>query len=186
MPFANLFMNEPNDLHEVGVEGTKGLVNIDQHDVFPAFKYPGYAKLHSAWNTQWQKWKTAPFNSRLFEHANSNLGSYMMDTYWLLSVIERAKSTDPEKMVKIWEGDTFRFANGKVVKMRPCDHKAIQIFTVSEYVPPDKQKDIFQYSTLLLVQGLFFLRHRRRHSGRQDAPLNGSETRPLQGKIGLG
>ena len=143
LPFANLFMNEPNSLHEVGVEGTKGLVNIDQHDVSPAFKQRGYAKLYTAWHTQWQKWKTAPFNSRLFEHANSNLGSYMMDTYWLLSVMERAKSTDPEKIVKVWEGDTYRFANGKVVKMRTCDHKAIQDFTVSEYVPPEQQKASF-------------------------------------------
>jgi hypothetical protein len=80
----------------------------------------------------------------------------MMDTYWLLSVIERAKSTDPEKMVKIWEGDTFRFANGKVVKMRPCDHKAIQNFTVSEYVPPDKQKVSFNIPPYYWYKGCSF------------------------------
>ena len=143
LPFANLFMNEPNELHEVGVEGTKGLVNIDQHDVAPAFKYPGYDKFHKAWNGQWLKWKTLPFNSRVFEHDSSNLGSYTMQMYWLLSVIERAKSTDPEKIIKVWENDTYRFANGKVVKMRACDHKAMQNMLVTEYVPPEQQKVSF-------------------------------------------
>ena len=63
--------------------------------------------------------------------------------YWLLSVIERAKSTDPEKIIKVWEGDTYRFANGKIVKMRACDHKAIQNLLVTEYVPPEQQKASF-------------------------------------------
>ena len=144
LPFANLFMNEPNELHQVGVEGTAGLVNIDQHDVTPAFKYPGYDKFHKAWNTQWQtKWKAQPFNGRVFEHGNSNLGSYTMQMYWLLSVIERAKSTNADKIIKVWEGDTYRFANGKVIKMRACDHKAVQNLLVTEYVPPEQQKASF-------------------------------------------
>ena len=28
----------------------------------------------------------------------------MMQTYWLLSVVERAKSVDPEKVISVWEG----------------------------------------------------------------------------------
>ena len=156
LPFANLFMNEPNELHEVGVAGTKGLVNIDQHDVFPAFKDPGYAKLHKAWNDQWKKWQKPPYNGRLYEHANSNLGSYMMAGYWLFSVIERAGSTDPEKIIKVWEGDTYRFANGKVVKMRACDHKAIQNFTVSEFVPPEQQKVSYNIPPYYWFKGCSF------------------------------
>lgn len=140
LPFANLFMNEPNELHDVGIEGTKGLVNIDQQDTFPVFKDPGRAKLHKAWHDQWKTWKTKPFNTHLFEHAVSNLGAYMMHTYWLLSVIERAKSVKAEEIVKVWEGDTYRYANGKVVKMRACDHKAIQDLLVSEFVGPEEQK----------------------------------------------
>ena len=140
LPFANIFMNEPNELHDVGIEGTKGLVNIDQHDVVPAFQNPDYIKLHQTWHDQWKKFKTSPFNTRLFEHLNSSQGSFMMDAYWLLSVIERAQSTDPEKIIKVWENDSYRFANGKIAKMRACDHKAIQDFTVVEYVPPEQQK----------------------------------------------
>jgi hypothetical protein len=40
----------------------------------------------------------------------------------------------------VWEGDSYRFANGKIIKMRACDHKAIQDFSVNEYVPPKEQK----------------------------------------------
>jgi len=60
-----------------------------------------------------------------------------------MSVIERAGSTDPEKIIKVWEGDVFQFANGQIVKMRACDHKVISELTVTELVPPDQQKQSF-------------------------------------------
>lgn len=72
--------------------------------------------------------------------AAGNGASLAMGTYWLLSVMERAKSTDPEKIIKLWEGDSYRYVNGKVVKMRACDHKAIMDLGVSDYVPPEQQK----------------------------------------------
>ena len=140
LPFANLYMNIANELHDIGVQGTKGLVNIDSHDAFPAFKHPGYAKFYKAWNSAWNKWKKEPYNSKIFEHDMGPVGQYTLAGYWLLSVIERTQSTDPEKIIKVWEGDTYQYANGKVVKMRACDHKAIQNLTVSEYVPPEQQK----------------------------------------------
>ena len=142
LPFANNFMTEPNMLTEVGVEGTKGLVNLNQYDMPYPFKfYPPYAKFFRAWHTQWEnKWKTVPYNSRLFSMGTGDIGTYRDAIYWLLSVIERAKSTDPEKIIKVWEGDTYRMANGKVVKMRACDHKPVQDLSVTEYVPPEEQK----------------------------------------------
>jgi branched-chain amino acid transport system substrate-binding protein len=153
LPIANIFLNEPNELHEVGVEGTKGLVNLDQQETAPSFKDPGRAKLHRVWHDQWKKWKVAPFNSKLFEQGTSNMGAYTMYAYWMLSVIERAKSTDPEKIVKIWEGDTYRMANGKIVKMRACDHKSIQDLLVTEFVPPEQQKVSFNIPPYYWFQG---------------------------------
>ncbi len=142
LPFANLFMDEPNFLHEVGVEGTKGLVHIDVYDMPYAFKnYPPSIKYYKVWNNLWRtKWKTAPFNSHLFEHGTGAIGLYSAQAYWLFSVIERAGSMDPEKIIKVWEGDTYRMVNGKVVKMRACDHKTVQDFGITEFVPPDQQK----------------------------------------------
>ncbi|MDP2853184.1 MAG: ABC transporter substrate-binding protein [Smithellaceae bacterium] len=143
IPFANLYMNGANELNDVGVEGTKGLVHICYYDVAPFFKHPGSDKFYKSWNDQWKKWKTPPFNSATYEHLNEFLGGFALGPYWLFSVIERARSTDPEKIIKIWEGDTYRFANGRVLKMRACDHKAIQNLTVKEFVAPDEQKVSF-------------------------------------------
>ncbi len=139
LPFANLFINEPISLTEVGIEGTKGLIHIDIYDTPSPFKYyPPTIKYYKAWNNLWKtKWKTPPYNSVLFQHGG---GLYADQTYWLFSVIERARSTDPEKILQVWEGDTYRFPNGKIVKMRACDHKTIADLNVDEYVPPEQQK----------------------------------------------
>ncbi len=143
IPFANLYMNGANELNEVGVEGSKGLVHICYHDVVPFFKYPGYDKFYKAWHDQWKTWKTKPYNSPTFEHIGEFNGAFAVGPYWLFSVLERARSLDPEKIIKVWEGDTYRYANGRVLKMRACDHKAIQNLTVKEFVPPNEQKASF-------------------------------------------
>lgn len=155
LPFAHIFMDEPNFLHEVGVEGTKGLTQISQYGAEnPAFKTPEQIKYYKTWNDLWKtKWKTAPFNSRLFEHGTGNIGSYIEQTYWLLNVIARAQSTDPEKVIAVWEGDSYRFTNGKVLSMRACDHKAIQDLHVFEFVPPDLQKVSFNIPPYYWFQG---------------------------------
>ncbi len=140
LPFANCYMDIPSLLVEVGVEGSRGLVHINQlRHGNPWFRTPEQIKFYKTWTNQWKTWK-APFNSAYYRHGIGNTGAWTMHSYWLLSVIERAKSTDPEKIIKVWEGDTYRYLNGKVVKMRACDHKVIQDLGVSEAVPPDQQK----------------------------------------------
>jgi len=142
LPVANIYVDDPNTLNEIGVEGTKGLVNVSSFwTANPQFKQPGYVKMYKAWNGLWKnKWKTPPYNGKLFEHYFGNFGSWTGVTYWLMNVIERAKSTDAEKIIAVWENDTYRYMNGKVVKMRACDHKIIQDLAVSEYVPWEQQK----------------------------------------------
>jgi ABC-type branched-subunit amino acid transport system substrate-binding protein len=143
LPFAHTFLDEPNFLHEVGIEGTKGLLQIGQYATTnPNFKNAGQIMAYRAWNNLWKNKWTKPFNTYTFKHGpgGGNLGSYMMQTYWLLSVIERAGSTDPEKIIKTWEGDTYQLLNGKVMTMRAKDHKAIQDLHAIEYVPPEEQK----------------------------------------------
>jgi ABC-type branched-subunit amino acid transport system substrate-binding protein len=144
LPIANTFLDEPNMLHAVGVEGTQGLLNISQYGAEnPAFKTPGQIKAYKEWNNLWKNKWTEPWNTPLFKHPSGNIGSYTQQTYWLLSVIERAGSTDPEKIIKTWEGDAFRMMNGKVVTMRASDHKVIQNLHAVEYVPPEEQKQSF-------------------------------------------
>ena len=141
LPFAHTFLDEPNFLHEVGVEGTKGNLQISQYGApNPAFKNAGQVMFYKAWNNLWHnKWKE-PFTTRLWEHGTGNIGSYMQQTYWYLSVLARAGSTDPEKIIRTWEGDSYQFVNGKVITMRAVDHKAIQDLHAAEYVPPEEQK----------------------------------------------
>ena len=145
IPFANIYMDTPDFLHEVGVEGTKGLTNLSTWlTANPQFKEPGYIKMYQTWNGLWKnKWKTPPFNGRTFEVYTGNWGSWTNVTYWLMSVIERAKTMDPEKIISIWENDSFKFVNGKVVKMRACDHKIVQDLAIIEFVPWEQQKASF-------------------------------------------
>ncbi|NLX51472.1 MAG: ABC transporter substrate-binding protein [Deltaproteobacteria bacterium] len=142
LPIANVYFDDPNMLNEVGVEGTKGLVNISSFWIAnPQFKTPGYTKAYKAWNNLWKTtWKTQPYNGKLFEHYFGNFGSWTNETYWLFSVIERAKSTDPEKIIAVWENDTYKYINGRVVKMRACDHKVVQDLSIVEFVPWEQQK----------------------------------------------
>jgi branched-chain amino acid transport system substrate-binding protein len=144
LPFAQGYLNDVITLEQVGVEGTQGLVETNQYDTDnPFFKTPEQIKYYKTWNNLWKTKWAAPFNTVAYEHPAGNIGSYVMQTYWLLSVIERAGSTDPEKIIKTWEGDTYQYVNGKVVKMRACDHKVIQDLSVNIYVPPDQQKVSF-------------------------------------------
>jgi branched-chain amino acid transport system substrate-binding protein len=141
IPFANLFMDEPTSLVETGIEGTKGLMNIKHFEkAGPTFSNPTVTKYFKTWNEAWKRQTTSPYNTVIFKWPWGTFGHWSQQFYWLLSVIERAKSTDPEKIIKVWEGDTYKYVNGRLIKMRACDHKAIQGFRVAEYVPPAEQK----------------------------------------------
>ncbi len=141
LPFANIYVDEPNYLNETGVENTKGLTNISAYyDTTPFFKTKEHIKFYNTWKEQQAKWKTLPYSSIAFQHFTANAAAWVMTTYWAMSVLERAQSTDPEKIIKVWENDSFEYINGKVVKMRACDHKVMMDLGVTEYVPPDQQK----------------------------------------------
>lgn len=139
--FSGVFMDDPISFNEIGVEGTEGTVFITQYGrQNPGFRTKEEIRYSKMWNDLWKtKWQS-PYTAVMYEWPLGNIGHYAEQTMWLLSVIERAGSTNAEKVIKVWEGDTYRFLNGKVVKMRACDHKVIQDFHVYEYVRPEKQK----------------------------------------------
>ena len=154
LPFADIFMDEPRFLTEVGVEGTKGLINLAQYgNGNPAFKNDDQIKLYNAWHDLWKnKWKE-PYNTVLYTHAAGNIGAYIGSTYWLLSVVARAGSTDPEKIIKVWEGDTYQLPTGQILEMRACDHKQITPLSVNEFVPPAEQKQSFNIPPYYWFEG---------------------------------
>lgn len=144
LPIANIFINDPMTLAEVGIDGGTGLVNISQAGTGnPVFKTDDYINYYKSWNNLWKnKWK-APYNSIFYQHPLGNMSVYIASIYWTFSVMERAQSSDPEKIIKIWEGDSYQLPNGKVVTMRACDHKMITALHAYEFVPPAGQKQAF-------------------------------------------
>jgi len=99
---------------------------------------------------------TPSCNSRIMAYPEGQNGSSIMQFYWLFSVIERAKSTDPEKIIKIRENDSFQTINGKILAMRSCDHKVIQDLVVTEFVPPKQQKVSYNISPYYWHTDCFF------------------------------
>jgi len=143
LPFANIWMTDANLQHDLGRDGGTNWVHVGPYHSPVPFS-AGYTKMFTAWRDQWQNCKTVPFNSHSFQYISAGVGgSWMMQTYWLLNIIERAKTTNADKIVELWEGDTYLQANGKVIKMRACDHKAIQDLSAEVYGPPEKQKATF-------------------------------------------
>lgn len=144
MPFAIVLAGDPSTLKNIGVEGTKGLVVLTQGNAGnPYFKSAGEIKFFKTWNELWKnKWKGF-YGSPLWENPFIRLVIYQDQVYWAMSVLERTGSTEPEKIIKVWEGDIFQFANGGVAQMRACDHKAIHQLQISEFVLPEQQKQCF-------------------------------------------
>ncbi len=144
LPFANVFINDPVTLAEVGPKGGTGLVNITQAGTGnPVFKSEEYIKYYKSWNNLWRnKWK-APYDKAIYQHPLGNMSIYLASVYWAASVLERAKTTNPEKIIEIWEGDSYQMPNGKLITMRACDHKMITALHSYEFVPPEQQKQAF-------------------------------------------
>ena len=67
--------------------------------------------------------------------------------------IETVAEETPEKIIKVWEGDSYQMANGKVISMRACDHKAIQSLHAVEFVPPEQQKASFNIEPYYWYKG---------------------------------
>jgi len=141
IPLAGNYLDDVNTLVQVGVEGSKGLMLVKPYEkTGPAFTDPGMIRFYQTWNDQWKNVWKAPYNAPLYKYPWGAWGAWVQNFYWTLSVIERAKSTDPEKIIKVCEGDTYRMVTGRLIQMRACDHKAIQGFRVGEFVPPAEQK----------------------------------------------
>ena len=140
LPFIHLFLEDPVFLSEIGVEKSKGLMKVAQFSQSEeALKNPAYVNYLNSWKNQWKTW-AAPYNTLTFKWpTGAIMGMPGQATYWLMDVIERAGSTDPEKIIKVWEGDSYQMVNGQVVQMRAKDHKAFGDLSIVEYVSPKDQ-----------------------------------------------
>jgi branched-chain amino acid transport system substrate-binding protein len=149
IPFMGMYLDDPNAAKEIGIEGTKGIFNINYFAYgSPVFKTEYDKQIYNVMHELWKKWK-APYNGIGYEHGCV----YSNAIWWIMSVIERAKSTSPDAIIKVWEGDTYQYVTGKIVKMRACDHKMVQDLSVGEFVPPAEQKTYWNIPPHYAYQG---------------------------------
>jgi ABC-type branched-subunit amino acid transport system substrate-binding protein len=153
LPFANVYMDNQNFLNEVGVEGTKGLMNISPYSVpNPYFKSKEEIKFYNTWLNLWKtKWKTPPFNTIAYQHATASGAVWLMQTYWLFSGVERAQSIDPEKIIKSMGKRhlSFRQRQGdQDARLRPQGGSGSRGRRIRA---ARRAKSLLQHSSLLLV-----------------------------------
>jgi len=128
-PVAGIYVDYIAGIAAVGGEGGKGIVNAFHH--IPCFKSPANDRFNALWNAQSQKWK-APYDNPTYTWPIAGVGGSAIQFYWLFDVVQRAGSTDPEKIIATWEGDTYTTVTGQVRHMRTCDHQAIMDLYVTQ------------------------------------------------------
>ena len=140
-PFCPDLHNQSKSLDPTRGRGHQGFdAGLALYNSHSLLQEPGpKSSIHKIWKAAYDRFKP-PYNDLLYSQGWVPLS---MEIYWLLSVIERAGSVDPEKIIKVWEGDSYEYVNGQVVTMRACDHTLITDFTIVEYVPPAQQKVSF-------------------------------------------
>lgn len=128
-----MYTDDPNVLAPVGIKGITGLVN--QKDFLIGFDTPEHAKWLNDWHESWKNWDK-PYETPIYQWNTQTLGQVIEDLYWLFDVVERAGTTDSEKIIDIWEGDEYKSIL-RVRTMRACDHQAVNDTFVAEFVHPN-------------------------------------------------
>ncbi|MCK9276179.1 MAG: ABC transporter substrate-binding protein [Syntrophales bacterium] len=137
LPIANIYVDTPAQMIAVGVEGGVGMVNLQDYHM--TLGTPEMEKFIDIWHNSWKNW-TDPYDTHMWEWPISSCPKTIILTYWLWDVVERAASTDPEKVIATWEGDTYKSLCGEV-HMRACDHQVVRDVYVAEYEFPNRFYD---------------------------------------------
>jgi len=136
-PIANIYVTNPDSYKIVGTDGSKNLITGYSWMSGDSPQTQAQLKLMEAWHKQWLKWKD-PYNKLLYKWPDLVVGQTISDTYWLFDVIEKAGSTDPEKIIAVWEGYEYHSMQGVRI-MRPEDHQAIFPMYVGVTTYPTKE-----------------------------------------------
>jgi len=128
-PLAGPNMDDSHTLEAIGGLAGRGIVVVGLHQC--SFDHPKTKIFNELWHEQWKRWKK-PYDSESYAWPVSWMGQPVSAFYWLFDVIQRAGSTDPEKIIKVWEGDQYRSITGALYQMRTCDHQTIMDMYVSK------------------------------------------------------
>ena len=134
LPFANIYMDAVPAICAVGGEGSRGLVNLSDHAM--NIGTPEMEMFIKIWHSTWKTWQK-PHDTIMWAWPVGAAIKTLIMGYWMWDVVERTGSTDPEKIIKTWEGDTYKALNG-VVHMRACDHQVVRDVYVAKYEFPNR------------------------------------------------
>jgi branched-chain amino acid transport system substrate-binding protein len=133
LPVANLYADNAETYKALGGQFGKGMVNANDYMV--TIDTPENKAFVKAWTEAWKKWKK-PYNALTYQYPASIFGDCVNQFYWMLNVMERAGTTNAEKVIKVWEGDEYKSLTGPV-KMRACDHQVVRDMYVTEFEFPN-------------------------------------------------
>ncbi|MFP3998255.1 MAG: ABC transporter substrate-binding protein [Desulfobacterales bacterium] len=134
LPIANIYITNADTHESVGVEGTKNLTPCYSFMIGDNPQNEAQAKLMEQWHEQWKTWEK-PYDSKMYIWPDFVIGQTISDTYWLVDILEKAGTTDPEKIIETWEGYVYESIQG-VRKMRADDHQAVFDMYVGEHDYP--------------------------------------------------
>ena len=152
IPLAGPFFDDYRPLEVIGGPKGRGMIVVFYH--LACISTPENNRFNEIWHEQWKTWKQ-PYDSNLYRWPSGVIGGTVAQFYWLFDVIQKAGSTDPEKIIQAWEGHEFESFTG-TMKMRACDHQAIRDIYVSELDFPTKwQEDCASYGQCVVVPAKF-------------------------------
>jgi len=133
IPMASPWIDDPRPLEVIGGPAGRGLVLCSEFYLDRGV--PNVKRLCDIWNSRWKTWK-APYNTALYQWPIGAWYRMLTSYYWYAQVLQKAGSTDPQKVIAAWEGDTFDFFGWKHY-MRPDDHQVIADRAIAEMVFPN-------------------------------------------------
>jgi branched-chain amino acid transport system substrate-binding protein len=134
IPICSPFLDDTRPLEVIGGPAGRGLVLCV--DFYTDRRRPSIKKLTDMWNNLWKTRWSDPYNTALYQWPGSGWFRTMIAGYWYFDVLQRAGSTDPEKIIPVWEGDRCTFF-GYDMYMRPDDHQSIADRPVAEMEFPN-------------------------------------------------
>lgn len=134
IPICSPFLDDTRPLEVIGGPAGRGLILCV--DFFLDRRIPMIKKLADTWNNLWKTKWGPPYNTALYQWPGSGWFRNIVSSYWYFDVLQRAGSTDPEKVISVWEGDRCNFFEFDQF-MRPDDHQAIAPRPVAEMEFPN-------------------------------------------------
>ncbi len=148
LPIAGYETDHVSALESIGGPAGVGIVVISDNVL--TIDTPEQKALVKSWSAAWEKWEK-PYNHKLWKYPFGPIGAVTSMGYWLMDVIERAGTTDAEKIIALWEGDEYKAING-MTKMRACDHQVIRDMYVTELgFPTSWSEDYASYTAPFVV-----------------------------------